>query len=102
LSIYSLPLHFGKQLTGSQGGETHPQHDIARYLRLHQHGKLKLDQLVGDSLLAVMANGLTSGQAMIPTAALACCMAVLSVKSIGNTTLSADSLRSSMQEQLLQ
>lgn len=55
----------------------------------------------GDSLLAVMASGLASGEAMMPTAALACCMAALSVKTMGNTPISADSLRRSMQELLL-
>ena len=52
----------------------------------------------GDSLLAVMASGLASGQAMMPTAALACCMTALAVKTMGNTPISADSLRCSMQE----
>jgi len=52
----------------------------------------------GDSLLAVMASGLASGQAMMPTAALACCMTALAVKTMGNTPISADSLRRSVQE----
>ena len=32
VSIYSLPLHFGKVLTGSQGGETQPSRDIPRFI----------------------------------------------------------------------
>ncbi len=52
----------------------------------------------GDSLLAVMASGLASGQAMMPTAALACCMAALAVKTMGNTPISADSLRRIVKE----
>ena len=41
-----LTLHFGKQITGSQGGESLPQDDIPRYLRLQERGKLQLEQLV--------------------------------------------------------
>ena len=39
----------------------------------------------GDSLLALFATGLASGQAMMPTAAMACCMAALAVETMGNT-----------------
>lgn len=52
----------------------------------------------GDSLLALFATGLASGQAMMPTAALACCMAALAVETMGNTPISANALRSSLQE----
>ena len=55
----------------------------------------------GDSLLALFATGLASGQAMMPTAAMACCMAALAVETMGNTPISAASLRSSLQEVLL-
>ena len=73
VSIYSLPLHFGKQLTGSQGGETHPQRDIPRYLRLHRQGMLQLNQLVSahypleqiNSAIAAMRDGATAGRVMI-------------------------------------
>lgn len=34
LSINTLPLHFGKTLTGSHGGDSQPARDIPRYLRL--------------------------------------------------------------------
>ena len=54
----------------------------------------------GDSLLALFATGLASGQAMMPTAALACCMAGLAVETMGNTPISADDLRSSLHEVL--
>ncbi|RJR34095.1 MAG: dehydrogenase [Deltaproteobacteria bacterium] len=46
VSIYTLPLHFKKVLTGSSGGHTEPHIDIPRYLRLVQAGKLKLDGLI--------------------------------------------------------
>ena len=73
LSLYSLPLHFGKQLTGSQGGESHPQHDIGRYLRLHQKGRLQLEKLVSahypldeiNSAITAMRDGDTAGRVMI-------------------------------------
>jgi S-(hydroxymethyl)glutathione dehydrogenase / alcohol dehydrogenase len=45
-SLHTLPLHFGKVLTGSQGGETQPQTDIPRYVRLHEAGKLALSSLI--------------------------------------------------------
>jgi S-(hydroxymethyl)glutathione dehydrogenase/alcohol dehydrogenase len=46
ITIHSLPLHFGKVLTGCEGGSTDPTVDIPRYLRLYQRGKLKLDRLI--------------------------------------------------------
>lgn len=46
ISIYSLPLHFEKVLTGSHGGNARPHVDIPRCIRLHEAGKLRLDGLV--------------------------------------------------------
>jgi S-(hydroxymethyl)glutathione dehydrogenase/alcohol dehydrogenase len=46
VSIYSLPLHFKKVLTGSEGGEAEPHNDIPRYVRLVQAGRFKLDGLI--------------------------------------------------------
>jgi len=46
ITIHSLPLHFGKVLTGCEGGETSPTVDIPRYLNLYQKGKLKLDRII--------------------------------------------------------
>jgi len=46
VSLYSLPLHFGKSITGSHGGETNPSADIPRYLRLMEAGKLRLAPLI--------------------------------------------------------
>jgi len=42
ITIHSLPLHFGKRLTGCEGGQTEPAVDIPRYLRLFTEGKLSL------------------------------------------------------------
>ena len=46
ISIYSLPLHFNKVLTGSHGGDSRPDIDIPRYLGLVRSGKMVLDGLV--------------------------------------------------------
>ncbi len=46
ISIYSLPLHFKKILTGSEGGDAEPHNDIPRYIRLVQAGRFKLDGLI--------------------------------------------------------
>ena len=54
----------------------------------------------GDSLLALFATGLASGQAMMPTAALACCMSSLAVETMGNTPIDSESLQKTLQEVL--
>jgi S-(hydroxymethyl)glutathione dehydrogenase/alcohol dehydrogenase len=46
ISIYSLPLHFRKVLTGSHGGSAEPHVDIPRYIRLMRAGRMSLDGLV--------------------------------------------------------
>jgi len=47
--IYTLPLHFGKTLTGSHGGEAMPAQDIPRYIKLFEAGRMRLDGLITDS-----------------------------------------------------
>jgi S-(hydroxymethyl)glutathione dehydrogenase / alcohol dehydrogenase len=44
--IDTLPLHFGKILAGSHGGEAEPARDIPRYLRLVASGRLDFAALV--------------------------------------------------------
>jgi len=46
ITIHSLPLHFGKVLTGCEGGSSDPSVDIPRYIKLYQRGKLQLDRLI--------------------------------------------------------
>lgn len=46
ITIHSLPLHFGKVLTGSEGGSSKPHEDIPRLATLVRAGKLNLDRLV--------------------------------------------------------
>ncbi len=48
INIYSLPLHFGKGLSGSHGGEAIPQIDIPRYHQLFRFGRIKLRELITD------------------------------------------------------
>lgn len=46
INIHSLPLHFGKGITGSHGGEAVPHQDISRYQRLYRNGRIKLCGLI--------------------------------------------------------
>jgi S-(hydroxymethyl)glutathione dehydrogenase/alcohol dehydrogenase len=43
ITIDAFPLHFGRQIIGSHGGDTRPDIDIPRYIELYKRGKLKLD-----------------------------------------------------------
>ena len=73
VSLNTLPLHFGKLLAGSHGGECRPERDIPRYLRLLQHGQLQMHRLVShrypleeiNTAIAAMRDGSTSGRVMI-------------------------------------
>lgn len=73
IDIYSLPLHFGKILTGSHGGESSPNEDIPRYQNLFSNGRIKLRELLTEKLgledinIAIdnMRNGNTSGRCLI-------------------------------------
>ena len=46
ISIYTLPLHFNKILTGSHGGDAVPDLEIPRYIRLMDSGKMTLKGLI--------------------------------------------------------
>ena len=46
VAIDSFPLHFGREVVGSHGGDTNPDSDIPRYLALYGAGKLSLDSLI--------------------------------------------------------
>ena len=46
IGIYSLPLHFGKIILGSHGGESVPELDIPRYMKLLRNKKISFDGLV--------------------------------------------------------
>ena len=73
ISIHSLPLHFGKGLSGSHGGEAIPQTDIPRYHNLFRAGKLQLKQLLTETYsldqineaIADMRSGKMRGRCLI-------------------------------------
>lgn len=73
INIYSLPLHFGKGLSGSHGGEAVPQTDIPRYHQLYRNGRIKLKNLITDSYplaqindaLDAVRSGAIAGRCMI-------------------------------------
>jgi S-(hydroxymethyl)glutathione dehydrogenase/alcohol dehydrogenase len=73
INIYSLPLHFGKGLSGSHGGEAVPQTDIPRYQQLFRHGRIQLKSLVTDTYpldrineaLEGVRSGAVAGRCMI-------------------------------------
>jgi len=48
MSIDSFPLHLGRRLCGSHGGDTVPDADIPRYYDLYRRGALPLDGLITD------------------------------------------------------
>ena len=54
----------------------------------------------GDSLLALIATSLASGQSMMTSAALACCMTDLAVRTMGNTPITASVLPKRLAEVL--
>ena len=73
VSLNTFPLHFGKVLKGSHGGDSKPDHDIPRYLRLLQQDRLELKRLVTaryplaqiNRAIEDMRNGSTAGRVMI-------------------------------------
>ena len=72
VSIHTLPLHFGKVLTGSHGGDAQPHIEIPRYIDLLKAGKLKTEGLITDEFplqdinraLEVVRSG-TAGRVLI-------------------------------------
>ena len=48
ISIYSLPLHFNQILKGSEGGNSVPDVDIPRYIKLIESGQMTLDGFITD------------------------------------------------------
>lgn len=46
VSLHTYPIHMGRQVIGSSGGDTDPQVDIPRYVDLYARNKLNLDDQV--------------------------------------------------------
>lgn len=71
--IYTLPLHFGKSITGSHGGNAVPQEDIPRYLRLVKARDVRLERLITEiypleeinTAIARMRSGEMEGRCLI-------------------------------------
>jgi S-(hydroxymethyl)glutathione dehydrogenase/alcohol dehydrogenase len=72
-AIATLPLHFEKRLVGSHGGESRPEIDIPRYVRLIRAGRLDLRRLIGQTYalnavndaIADMRSGRLAGRALV-------------------------------------
>lgn len=73
VSLHSLPLHFGKIITGSHGGEAEPVADIPRYAALYAKGRLRLSELISkvyhltdiNNAIDDMRSGRLSGRCLI-------------------------------------
>ena len=67
------PLHFGKNITGSHGGNGNPSEDIPRYMKLSDLGILELSGLITEmcsieeinQAIERMRNGKLSGRCLI-------------------------------------
>jgi S-(hydroxymethyl)glutathione dehydrogenase/alcohol dehydrogenase len=74
-SLYTLPLHFGKRVSGSHGGEAVPNEDIPRYMRLMEAGRVSLTDLITDvrpldqinQAIESIRAGSTTGRCLIKT-----------------------------------
>jgi S-(hydroxymethyl)glutathione dehydrogenase/alcohol dehydrogenase len=72
-AISTLPLHFEKRLTGSHGGESRPDIDIPRYVRMAREGRLVLGPVLGtryplagiNTAIDDMCSGRLAGRAII-------------------------------------
>ena len=73
INIFSLPLHFDKQISGSHGGEAIPHVDIPRYFKLLDAGLIQLKPLITEyfalddinTAMDRMRNGELSGRCLI-------------------------------------
>lgn len=73
INIYSLPLHFGKSISGSHGGEAIPHLDIPRYHKLLDSGQIQLRPLITEYFplediniaISRMRSGEMSGRCLI-------------------------------------
>jgi S-(hydroxymethyl)glutathione dehydrogenase/alcohol dehydrogenase len=68
-----LPLHFGREIVGTHGGEAVPQDDIPRYMALAAAREIDLNDLITDvarleavnDLIRRMRSGASSGRCVI-------------------------------------
>ena len=72
-SVYTLPLHFGKSITGTTGGEARPHADISRYMALAAARQIDFNELVTEvaplpavnELIDGMRTGRTAGRCLV-------------------------------------
>jgi S-(hydroxymethyl)glutathione dehydrogenase/alcohol dehydrogenase len=72
-SIHTLPLHFGKVIAGTHGGEAEPHKDIPRYMNLFRSRKIDLNKLISEvkgldsinEMIAHMRDGTSAGRCLI-------------------------------------
>ena len=72
-TLHTLPMHFGKYVCGTHGGEAEPHHDIPRYMRLGAARGLDFGELITEvkplteinDLIGGMRDGSTAGRCMI-------------------------------------
>ena len=73
INIFTLPLHFGKQIIGSHGGESDPNSDIQRYSKLFKNNLVDFKLLISkrtsldkiNQAIDEMREGKTSGRILI-------------------------------------
>ena len=73
VNLFSLPLHFGKTLSGSHGGEAVPDVDIPRYHNMYRAGRIALRELITDCFgldeineaIAAMRDGKVRGRCLV-------------------------------------
>ena len=73
ISINTLPLHFGKNISGSYGGNGDPATDILRYHNLYRTGKISLGDVITNTYginlindaISGMRNGEISGRCVV-------------------------------------
>ena len=73
VNIFTLPLHFGKVIVGSYGGECNPTSDIPRYLNLFNENIAKYNKLITERFsldqinqaIGSMKEGKTAGRILI-------------------------------------
>lgn len=72
-SLYTLPLHFGKKIVGTHGGETIPHEDIPRYMNLLKSRQVDLENIITEvgtlddinSMIDAMRSGKSSGRCIV-------------------------------------
>ncbi len=72
-SLFTLPLHFGKEITGSHGGDAAPENDIPRYLELEKRGIFDTSNIITEvydlesinEAIKSMEKGTLSGRCVI-------------------------------------